>query len=61
MPNKKSSEHFKGKLGSGQRFAACVKSVSSKNIKDPKAVCAAIGRKKYGKKRFTKMAVKGKK
>jgi hypothetical protein len=50
----------KAKLGSGARFKALTKKLSGK-VKNPKAVAAAIGRKKYGKKRFQKLAAKGKK
>jgi hypothetical protein len=45
----------KAKLGSGKRFKALSKKVKSK------ALAAWIGRKKYGKKRFQKLAAKGKK
>ena len=40
------------KLGSGGRFAKCVESVEARGgVYDPKAVCAAAGRKKYGKRK----------
>lgn len=46
--------------GSGGRFKACVASMSHrKGVDDPAAVCAAIGRKKYGKARFQHMASAG--
>lgn len=45
----------KPKLGSGKRFKALSKKVGSK------ALAAWIGRKKYGKARFQKMAARGKK
>ena len=48
------------KPGEGKRFAAVKKSAAAGGAKDPGAVAAAIGRKKYGKKRFQKMAAKGK-
>jgi len=45
--------------GSGA-FERCVESVSEKGGGyDPRAVCAAAGRKKYGAKRFQKMALAG--
>lgn len=48
------------KLGSGARFAAVVKSVSKgKKVSNPKAVAAAIGRKKYGAKKFAALAAAG--
>lgn len=50
----------KAKLGSGARFKALSKKLAKKGVKDPKALAAAIGRKKFGKKRFQKLAAKGK-
>ena len=48
-------------LGTGERFAALTKQLSSKgNVSDAPALAAAIGRKKFGKSRFQKMAAKGK-
>jgi hypothetical protein len=46
---------MKAKLGSGARFKALKKKVGSG------ALAAWIGRKKYGKARFQKLAKKGKK
>jgi hypothetical protein len=43
----------KAKLGSGKRFKALTKKVGSK------ALAAYIGRKKYGKAKFQKLAAKG--
>lgn len=37
------------------------KIAKNKNVKDPGAVTAAIGRKKYGKRKFQKMASAGRK
>lgn len=48
------------RLGSGARFKALTKKLSGK-VSDPKAVAASIGRKKYGKARFQKLAAVGKK
>ncbi len=49
------------KLGGGGRFAALEGKLAGKpGIKDPGAVAAAIGRKKYGAKKMTAMAEKGK-
>jgi hypothetical protein len=45
----------KAPLGEGGRFAALAKKVKSKRL------AAWIGRKKYGKKRFQALAVKGRK
>jgi hypothetical protein len=50
------------KLGGGGRFAKLKASIAKKgNVSNPGAVAAAIGRKKYGKAKMTKMAVAGKK
>lgn len=49
------------KVGGGGRFRRLVGELSKKGVKDPKALAASIGRKKYGKKRFQEMAAKGKK
>ena len=48
------------KLGGGGRFAKLEKSLKGK-VSDPAAVAASIGRKKYGKAKFQKMAAAGKK
>jgi hypothetical protein len=48
------------KLGAGGRFAKLKGELShKKGITNPGAVAASIGRKKYGKGRFQKMAAKG--
>ena len=47
------------KLGSGTRFKHCEEKARASGAKDPAAVCAARGRKKYGKKKFQKMAAAG--
>ena len=49
----------KPKLGSGARFAALTSALKKKGAKNPAAVAAFIGRKKYGKKKFQKLATKG--
>ncbi len=47
-------------LGEGGRFAALKQELShEKGIRNPGAVAAAIGRKKYGKAKFQAMAAKG--
>ncbi len=48
-------KQIKGKLGSGKRFSALAKRVGSK------ALAAYIGRKKYGDKKFQKLATAGRK
>ena len=50
------------KPGSGERFHALVQDIKERgNVRDPEAVAAAIGRRKYGKKRFQQMAAAGRK
>lgn len=52
----------KPKLGSGGRFKALEKKISSRgNVSDPAAVAASIGRKKYGEKKMASMSAKGRK
>lgn len=53
----------KAKLGSGGRFASLVKKLKMREgaIRDPAALAAWIGRKKYGKEKFQKMAAAGRK
>ena len=48
----------KAKLGSGRRFKSLTSKLSKKGAKNPKALAAWIGRKKYGKKRFAKLSHK---
>lgn len=50
----------KAKLGSGKRFDDLKKKLKSEGVRNPAAVAASIGRKKYGKARFQKLAAKGK-
>lgn len=48
---------FPGKLGTGQRFAECVEEMEGKKgVYDPKGLCAYIGRQKYGKREFARLA-----
>jgi hypothetical protein len=50
------------KLGSGTRFAKCVKAVAEKGgAYDPNAVCASAGRRKYGPRKMAAMAKAGRK
>jgi len=49
------------KPGEGSRFAAIEKVAKLGGARSPGAVAAAIGRKKYGAKRFAKMAAAGRK
>jgi hypothetical protein len=48
-------------LGSGERYKKLVADLEKKGAKDPRALAAYIGRKKYGKKKFQQLAAKGKK
>lgn len=49
------------KLGTGKRFAAVEKSAAKSGARNPKAVAAVQGRKKWGAKRMAKMAAAGRK
>ena len=53
---------MQAKLGSGGRFAALASALATKpGVKDPDALAAAIGAKKYGRGRMQAMAEKSKK
>lgn len=43
-------------LGSGERFAALKGQLSRKGVRDPAALAASIGRKKFGPKRFNALS-----
>lgn len=47
------------KPGEGGRFAAMKEMLARKGVTNPGGLAASIGRKKYGRKRFTEMATKG--
>jgi hypothetical protein len=49
----------KAKLGSGARFRAVAASARKRGARDPNAVAAVVGRRKYGKARMAKMAAAG--
>ncbi len=51
----------KPKLGSGKRFSALKSALKKKGVKNSGALAAWIGRKKYGKKKFQSLSVKGRK
>ena len=51
----------KGKLGAGGRFKAIEEKAKKYGAENPEAVAAAVGRKKWGKKKFQAMAVAGRK
>lgn len=46
-------------LGSGARFSILKSKLARKGVRDPSALAAFIGRKKYGKKRFQKLSAHG--
>jgi len=47
----------KPKLGSGKRFASLVRKLKAKgDVRNPRAVAAAIGRKKYGAKKMGRLS-----
>lgn len=51
---------MKAKLGSGARFKSLEKKLSAKEATNPGTLAAFIGRKKYGVKKFNKLAKAGK-
>ena len=51
----------KPKLGSGERFKAVQASARRSGARNPAAVAAAAGRKKYGAKKFAKLSAAGRK
>lgn len=51
----------KPKLGSGKRFAAIEAKAAAGGARDPAAVAAAAGIKKYGVAKMAKMAAAGRK
>ena len=52
---------MKSKPGSGKRFAALKAELSHSGVKDPGALAAYIGRKKYGAAKMAAWAAKGRK
>ena len=50
----------RGKLGTGSRFKRLKKTLGKrKGVRNPGALAAYIGRKKYGKKRFARLSGHG--
>jgi hypothetical protein len=49
------------KLGSGARYRKLVKELAANGAKEPRALAAYIGRKKYGKEKFQQLAAAGRK
>lgn len=46
----------KPKLGSGARFKSLSKKLSRQGVRDPDALAASIGRKKYGAKKMASLS-----
>lgn len=46
-------------LGSGERFATLKGQLSRKGVRDPAALAASIGRKKFGNRRFNALSRHG--
>ena len=62
MASKRIVVKKKPPLGSGARFAALkAKLASEPGVKDPAALAAAIGRKKYGARKMIVLAKRGRK
>jgi hypothetical protein len=51
----------KPKLGTGARFRRLKGKLAKRGARNPGALAAYIGRKKYGKKRMAKMSARGRK
>lgn len=51
----------KPKLGSGARFAAIERKAAASGARNPAAVAASAGIKKYGVKKMASLAAKGRK
>ena len=49
----------RAKLGTGKRFAELEAALAARGARDPRALAAWIGRSKYGKARFQKLAAAG--
>ena len=47
---------MKPKLGTGARFSQLTAALAQRGARNPKALAAYIGRKKYGKRRFQSLA-----
>lgn len=56
---KRKASGQKSKLGNGKRFAMVATSAAQFGARDPKAVAAVAGRRKYGKADMAKMAAAG--
>lgn len=61
LRTKQKETQKKAKLGTGKRFDALEKSIAAGGARNPGAVAASIGRKKYGAKKMGRMSAKGRK
>lgn len=61
LRTKQKTVQKKVKLGSGRRFSALEASIAAGGARNPAAVAASIGRKKYGAKKMATIAVKARK
>jgi len=59
MAAKKAKPNPKAKLGAGGRFAAVEAAAKKSGARNPAAVAAAVGRKKYGAAKMAKLSAKG--
>lgn len=59
-PPKASAKGPKPPLGSGQRFAQVAASAAASGARNPNAVAAVAGRKKFGAAKMNQLAAKGK-
>lgn len=61
MAGKRSSKRKTPKLGTGKRFKAVAASAAKSGARDPNAVAAAVGRRKYGAAKMAALAKAGRK
>jgi len=61
MASSKAKPNPKAPLGQGGRFAAVEDKARASGAKNPAAVAATVGRKKYGNKKMAQLAAKGRK
>jgi len=59
MARKKSGGRKSTRLGGGGRFQKLKGKLGRKGVRNPGALAASIGRKKYGKKKMAKMSARG--
>lgn len=59
MARKHTTTKTQPKLGTGARFKKVAASAARSGARDPNAVAAAVGRKKYGAKKMAALAAAG--